>query len=665
MKKSFLPAVLCAILLFLQSEGQAQKSKSWSLSSPDKGNKIEVVFDGVMKWSVTHDGVTILQPSALSLESPVWDIYPGSAPVVKVKTRNVSDTIFPVAYKKSFILNRFNEMELVCKGDHSIIFRAYDNGVAYRFVTRKENEQVVSRENVSFRFEGDKTLFIPFTSDIRQGEKYSCAFEEFYTQLPVSAIPADTLGYLPMMVVVNDTLKAVLLEADVQDYPAMFIQRDREEKTALKGVFAPYPAKEEAGPKYWINYAVTARENYIAHTAGSRSFPWRVIAISDRDAELLNNDLVQQLSEPSKIKDPSWIRPGKVAWDWWNDWNITGVDFKAGINTQTYKHYIDFAAANGLEYVVLDEGWSDDWDLTKRNPDINLPAILDHARTKNVGIILWSTWYAITRNLEKYCAEFSAMGVKGFKVDFIDRNDQKAIRSCYQIASVAAQYHLMLDFHGMFAPQGLQRTWPNVINFEGVRGMEYMKWSADDRVPEHAVRLPFIRMMAGPMDYTPGAFRNRTRKNAVPSNSLPQSLGTRCSQMAMYIVYEAPLQMLSDNPTIYTKEQVCTDFLSGVPTFFDETRALDGRFGEYVVMARRKGQDWYIGALSNWTERDLELDISFLPSRNYRAVIFRDGINATRDATDYVREEKTLTPGKYTFHISPGGGFAIKLTPIN
>lgn len=665
MKKNFSPVLLGTLLLFFFNQSFAQKSKSYDLFSPDKGNLIRVIFDGGIKWSVTHDGVTILQPSSLALESPVWDIHPGTAPVVKVKYRTVSDTIHPVAYKKSTILNRFNEMELVCKGDHSILFRAYDNGVAYRFVTRKAGEQFIQRERVEYRLEGDKTTFIPFTSDIRQGEKYSCAFEEFYTQNPVSAIPADTLGYLPMMVVINDTMKAVLLEADVQDYPALFIQRDPEAAHTLKAAHAPYPAKEEAGPKYWINYAVTARESYIARTAGTRSFPWRVIAISDRDAELLNNDLVQQLSEPSRIADPSWIKPGKVAWDWWNDWNITGVDFKAGINTETYKYYIDFASRNGLEYVVLDEGWSDDWDLSKRNKDIDLKAILDHAKTKNVGIILWSTWYAITRDLEKYCAEFAEMGVKGFKVDFIDRNDQKAIRSCYEIAAMAARYHLMLDFHGMFAPQGLQRTWPNVVNFEGVRGMEYMKWSADDRVPEHAVRLPFLRMMAGPMDYTPGAFRNRIRKQAFPSNSLPQSLGTRCNQMAMYVVYEAPLQMLSDNPTIYTNEQTCTDFISAVPTSFDETRVLDGRFGEYLIIARRKGKDWFIGGMTNWTERDLVLDLSFLAGTKYKMVLFRDGVNAQRDATDYRREEIMVSPDRMKIHLAPAGGFAIRLTPQN
>lgn len=665
MKRELFRAVLSTFFLLALTGVKAQKSKTWQLSSPDKGNHIQVVFDGVIKWSVTHDGVSILKPSPLSLEGPGWEIYPGTAPVVKVRTRSVSDTIRTVAYKKAFVLNRFNEMELICKGDHSIIFRAYDNGVAYRFVTRSPKEQVVMQENVRYNFEGDKTLYIPFTSDIRQGEKYSCAFEEFYTRLPVSAIPADTLGYLPMMVVVNDSLKAVLLEADVQDYPAMFIQKDGSGPDAIKGVFAPFPAREEAGEKYWINYAVTAREKFISQTSGTRAFPWRVIVISDRDAELLNNDLVQQLSEPSKIADPSWIKPGKIAWDWWNDWNITGVDFKAGINTETYKHYIDFASRNGLEYVILDEGWSEDLDLTKRNAAIDLQAIIDYAKGKNVGIILWSTWYAITRNLEKYCAEFAAMGVKGFKVDFIDRNDQKAIKSCYEIAAVAARHHLMLDFHGMFPPQGLQRTWPNVVNFEGVRGMEYMKWSADDRVPEHAVRLPFLRMMAGPLDYTPGAMRNRIRKQATPSNSLPQSLGTRCNQMAMYVVYEAPLQMLADNPTIYTREQSCTDFLSKVPTTFDETHVMDGQFGEYIVMARRKGKDWFIGGMTNWTERDLTLDFSFLPAGKYSLTVFRDGVNASRDATDYVREEKQMEPGQMKIHLAPGGGFAMRLTPQN
>lgn len=644
----------------------AQKTKTYQLFSPDKKNKITIVAGGMITWSVQHGQVTVLAPSSMAIEQPNWTIVAGASPVIRARQQLVNDTIQAIAYKKDQVINYCNELTLDCKGDYSIVFRAYNDGVAYRFVTRFFAQEIgVAREEAVFNFTGDPKVHVPFTSDLRQQEKYSCSFEEFYTTTKLSALPADSLAYLPLMVELDDTLKAVILEADVQDYPAMFVQRTTAAPNSFTAVHAPYPAEEATRGKYGINYAVTRREGYIARTAGTRSFPWRVIVISEKDKELADNDMVQRLSAPSRIADPSWIKPGKVAWDWWNDWNISGVDFKAGINTPTYKYYIDFAAANKIEYVVLDEGWSDDWDLNKLNDRIDLPALLDHAKQKQVGLILWTTWYALLQDIEGLCAKYAAMGVKGFKVDFLDRNDQKTVASCYKIAAIAAKHHLLLDFHGMFAPQGLQRTWPNVVNFEGVRGMEYMKWHPDDRVATHAVQIPFIRMMAGPMDYTPGAFRNRTRKTAVPSNNMPQGLGTRCNQLAMYVIYEAPLQMLADNPTIYKREQECTDFIAAVPTTFTETKALDAKFGEYLVMARRKGNDWFIGAMTNWTERELAIDLSFLPAGTYTAVIFRDGVNADRDATDYVKEIKTINKdSKLTVHLAPGGGLAIRLQPI-
>lgn len=453
-----------------------------------------------------------------------------------------------------------------------------------------------------------------------------------------------------------------MLEADVQDYPAMFVQPVAT-GFGLQSVFAPYPAAEALGKHATINYVVTKRADYIARVNGTRMFPWRVLVVSEQDKDLLNNDMVQRLSEPNKITDASWIKPGKVAWDWWNDWNITHVDFRAGINTATYKYYIDFASANHLEYIILDEGWSDDWDLNKLNPDIDLKELIEYGKQKNVGLILWSTWYALMKDVNGLCTKYATMGIKGFKVDFLDRNDQKMISSCYTIAEAAAKNHLMLDFHGMFSPQGLQRTWPNIVNFEGVRGMEYMKWHPDDRVPKHELSLPFVRMMAGPLDYTPGAFRNVTKGNAHPNNSLPQGLGTRCHQMAIYVLYEAPLEMLCDNPSIYMKEQECTDFIAKVPTTFNETVALDGQFGEYAVMARKKDNVWYVGGMTNWTARDLSVDLSFLGEGKYSAEIFRDGVNADRDATDYKKEIITVDAStKLAFHLAAGGGFAIRLT---
>lgn len=660
MKKLVLTGILQVIVLF----AVAQKLKTYQLFSPDQKNKITIAAGNTVTWSVSHNGVVVLAPSALSLVQANNPVIAGNTAVLSAKYKRVQDTILAVAYKRDKVINHGNELQLDCKGNYSISFRAYNDGVAYRYITRFPGETVISREEAEFNFPADPLIYIPFTSDLRQKEKYSCSFEEFYTETKVSAMPPDSLAYLPLMIQVNDTMKAVLLEADVQDYPAMLIQKGTNSPFSLSTVHAPYPALEATRGIYGINYAVTQRENFIARTAGNRSYPWRVIVISDNDRELLDNDMVQRLSAASRITDPSWIKPGKVAWDWWNDWNISGVDFKAGINTSTYKYYIDFAAANKIEYVVMDEGWSDDWDLNKLNERIDLKEILAYAKLKGVGLILWSTWYALLQDIDGLCAKYAAMGVKGFKVDFLDRNDQKTVASCYEIAANAAKHHLLLDFHGMFAPQGLQRTWPNVVNFEGVRGMEFMKWSADDRVPEHAVRLPFIRMMAGPMDYTPGAFRNRTRKNAVPSNNLPQGLGTRCNQLAMYVIYEAPLQMLADNPTIYKKEQECTDFIVAVPTTFNETIALDAKFGEYLLMARRNGNNWYVGGMTNWTERDLTLDFSFLPEGRFIAEIFRDGINADRDATDYKRDILPVDhSSQLKMHLAPGGGLAIRIRP--
>lgn len=653
------------ILILTVFTAGGQQTKSWELHSPQGRNTIRIQADTALHWSVSHGPIPVLSPSPLGLESNISLFPMGAAFIRSVKKNKFSGAFAAIAYKKDSVQNEYNELDLQYKGGYGVLFRAYDDGVACRFYTMLDKEQLISREKTGFHFPGDPQLFIPFTSDLRQGEKYSCSFEEFYTATRMEDMPPDTLGYLPLLIQYNDTVKAVLLEADVQDYPAMFVQKHSGRPNSLNSAFASFPAEEATRGKYGINYAVTSREHYIAHIRGAHHFPWRVLVISDHDRELLNDDMVQRLSEPSRIADPSWIKPGKVAWDWWNDWNITGVTFKAGINTLTYKHYIDFAARNKLEYVVLDEGWSDDWDLLKLNPAVDLMKLADYAKNKNVGLILWTTWYALLQDTEGLCARYAAMGIRGFKVDFIDRNDQKAVLSCYKIAETAARHKLLLDFHGVFAPQGLQRTWPNVVNFEGVRGMEYMKWSADDRVAEHAVRLPFVRMVAGPMDYTPGAFRNRTRKNAFPSHSLPQSLGTRCSQLAMYIVYEAPLQMLADNPSVYTKEQECTDFIAAIPASFSETIALDGRFGEYAVVARRKGTDWYIGGLTNWNERVVTLDFSFLPAGRYKAEMFRDGVNADRDATDYRKETREINSSQsLQVQLAPGGGFAIRLSPL-
>jgi alpha-glucosidase len=643
--------------------------KKFTILSPDGNIQLEVDAGTKLQWSVSHHSQNIIAPSSISLTlkgGEVLGVHPRiQSPLsVGAKFEKIKNKITAVNYKKEIVEDNYNQLTLNCKGDYGLIFRVYNDGVAYRFFTKKNGDLVVNAEQAEFNFDKDYTVYIPHTSDLRGGDRYSCSFEEFYANIPITKFHSDTLAYLPLLVELDNNKKAVILEADVQDYPGMFIQINQQASHGIKATFAPYPLEQALGGFNRINYMVTKRADYIAKVSGTRNFPWRVVVISTRDKDLLNNDMVQRLSEPNKISNTSWIKPGKVAWDWWNDWNISHVDFKAGINTATYKYYIDFAAANHIEYVILDEGWSDDWNLNEVKPAVDLDELVQYGGKKNVGLILWSTWYAITRDIDGLCAKYAAKGIKGFKVDFLDRNDQKVIASTYEIASVAAKHQLVLDFHGMFPPQGLMRTWPNVVNFEGVRGMEYSKWSADDRVPKHEVSLPFIRMVAGPMDYTPGAMRNATKGNARPSNSLPVSQGTRCHQLAMYIVYEAPLQMLSDNPTAYMHEQESVNFISSVPTIFDETIALDGKVSEFAAIARRKGDTWYIGAMSNWNARDLNIDLSFLKQGNYEAEIFKDGLNADRDATDYKREVIKISAGqKLNVHLSAGGGWAARIYP--
>jgi alpha-glucosidase len=637
----------------------SQNPKVFTLASPDKKITVTVSAGETLSWSVTHSTDAVLSISPISLQLQGGEVLGKNVKITSSKQQTVNQTINAIAYKKKLITDNYNELVLNCKGDYGIIFRAYNDGAAYRFFTKRKTDAIVAGETAAFNFDKDYNILIPHVSDIRARERYTCAFEEFYTDTPVSKLSRDTLGYLPLLIKLDNNKKAVLLEADVQDYPCMFIRLNQQSQHGLISTFAPYPLEEALGGFNGINYMVTRRADHIARVKGTRNFPWRAVVVSENDKDLLNNDMVQKLSAPSKIENVEWLRPGKIAWDWWNDWNISHVDFKAGINNPTYKYYIDFASANKVEYIVLDEGWSDELDLTKPSPAINLEELVNYGKQKNVGLILWSTWYALSRDIEGLCKRYADMGVKGFKVDFLDRNDQKMVASCYEMAAIAAKYKLMLDFHGMFAPQGLQRTWPNVINFEGVRGMEYMKWSADDRVPTHNVSLPFIRMMAGPMDYTPGAMRNATKGKAWPNNSLPMSLGTRSHQLAMYVVFEAPLQMMADNPTAYMKEQECTNFIAQIPTTFDETIALDGKVAEYIAMARKKGETWYVGAMNNWNAREITIDLSFLGAGNYQAEIFMDGINADKDATDYKKKVLTVSAAtKLVLPLGPGGGWA-------
>ena len=660
--------LLLTLLLFGAGTG-ISTAKNYEVKSPD--GKIAVLVNAgpeAITYSIQRAGQELIAPSPVSLELADGRVL-GQKPVVrKASVKSVDETIEAPFYKRSTIEDRYNELTLIFKGNYELRFRAYDDGVAYRFVTNLKGEIVVRNEPVEISFPEDFTALVPYVVERnKEGGIERCYFNSFentYTTQPISQVAANRLAFLPLLVDAKGA-KIVITEADLEDYPGMYLYNPKG-STSLTGNFAPYPAEEVQGGHNQLQMLRTKREDFIARTQGTRVFPWRVFAIAERDIQLADNDLVYRLAAPSRVADISWIKPGKVAWDWWNAWNLDGVDFKTGVNNDTYKFYIDFASKNGIEYVILDEGWAvnKQADLFQVVPAINLPELVAYGKERGVGIVLWAGYHAIDRDMERACKHYSEMGIKGFKVDFMDHDDQKMVDFCYRMADVAAKYHLFIDLHGIYKPTGLQRTYPNVLNFEGVFGLEQLIWAKDGTdMVTYDVTMPYIRMLAGPVDYTQGAMRNASRWNFRSIHSEPMSQGTRCRQLAEYVIFESPFNMLCDTPTNYMREPECTGFIADIPTTWDETVGLDGSVGEYISIARRKGDAWYVGGLTNWKPREMTLDLSFLGEGNYSVEMFRDGVNADRSGRDYKREIVDLPADcKMTIKTAPGGGFALKIT---
>jgi alpha-glucosidase len=472
------------------------------------------------------------------------------------------------------------------------------------------------------------------------------------------------LMFLPVLVDMGDR-KVCITETDLTSYPGMYLYNSNNDNT-LESHYAPVPDKIKQGGHNMLQGLVESRKPYIAEVEGERSFPWRICIVANNDAELLDDDMVFRLSHENVIGDTSWIKPGMVAWEWWNDWGLRGVDFQPGVNNRTYEYYIDFAAANGIEYVILDEGWNVNRkaDLMQVIPEIDIKHLCNYAKDRGVGIVLWGGYWAVDRDMENVFKHYSELGVKGFKIDFMDRDDQKMVEFYERAAALGAKYHLMCDFHGAYKPCGLSRKYPNVVNYEGVNGLEQMKWSrfSDFDQVTYDTQIPFIRMVAGPMDYTQGAMLNGTKSSYRVSNSDPMSQGTRCHQLAMYVVFEAPFNMLCDSPSNYEQEPECTQFIASIPTVWDETKALDGKVGEYAVIARRSGDDWYVGGLNNWNQRQVEIDLSFLPEGQYELVNMVDGYRANVIARDFrIVKQSVDSSKKVKVTMAQGGGFAMKL----
>jgi alpha-glucosidase len=644
-----------AALLMIPADSAGAAGTAFSLKSPDGRIEVNVTVGADIRYGVRFQGTEIVSPSAIAMTLEGGKVL-GAAPRVKdEKRRTVDETLRPVVKQKSAaIRDHFNELVLSFAGGFDLVFRAYDDGAAYRFATSLPSPITVVSERAEFAFPKDHKVYFA------EEQSYQTHQERASQLVSLSAVTAKKFSLVPVIVDVEGGPKVAITEADLEDYAGLYLTGVEGAPTTLAGKFPAVALKEQA--KNDRDVLVTERAPYLARTSGRRSFPWRVLVIAEKDAGLIESTLVYRLAKPAQ-GDFSWVRPGKVAWDWWNDLNLAGVDFRAGVNTATYQYFIDFAAAHGIEYVILDEGWYKLGDLLTLNPAIDMEAILARARAKNVGIIPWVIWKTLDDQLAPAMEMFAKWGVAGLKVDFMQRDDQAVVNYYYRIAAEAAKRRLLIDFHGAYKPTGLYRTFPNVITSEGVMGLEHSKWSKTI-TPEHDVTLPFTRMLAGPMDFTPGAMINGTQRGFQPIYNQPMSQGTRCHQLAMYVVYESPLQMLADSPTNYLREPECLSFLSAVPTVWDETRVLDAKIADYVLVARRNGSAWYLGAMTDWTAREMTVDLSFLGPGRFEMTAYRDGLNADRNAADYRMTTAAVTRAdKPAIKLAPGGGWAARIVP--
>lgn len=634
-------------------------AKNYNVTSPNGRIIATLSLDKTCQLSIQLEGEELMAASTIDLTLADGKQAYSQAKVARSKRSSINEVIEAPMYRQASFTFKANQLDLKLQNGFGLIVLATDEGVAYRFYQTNKGATTIYNEVADYHFGADRTAWLAYSTN--KEKPMAMAFQNIYHETAIGKAE-DQVAFLPVTIDC-DKAKVTLLETDIVSYPGMFV---RTNGNSLKAEFAPYPKKMDYYRWRGMSY-VKETEDYIARHEGTHSYPWRILAVTEDDTQMPLNNMVYALARPNKIGSTDWIKPGKVAWDWWNDWNLRGVDFVAGINYDTYKYYIDFAAAHGLEYIILDEGWYDSNKANIMQPidEVRLPELIEYANEKNVGIVLWTVFNVIDEKLEEACKHYAEMGIKGFKVDFLDRNDQTAIEMVERLASATARHHLLLDLHGIYAPVGLNRTYPNILNYEGVFGMEEVRWTElKNDMPLYDVTFPFIRMMAGAVDFTPGAMRNGTKEDWAAIYNKPISMGTRCHQAACYIVHDSPFTMLADSPTNYEADEPYTQYIASLPTVFDETRILQGKLGEYIVTARRLGDAWYIAGQTNWEgQRELTIDFSFLTEgKSYQAHLLTDGVNAHHDAEDYrISTIKCNASTKQTIHMMPGGGFVIKL----
>jgi alpha-glucosidase len=630
-----------------------------TITSPDGRIALTVTVTDSTRYAVTYAGQPLLNPSAVAMTLADGRSLAVGAVVRRSSVRSVRDSIVPpVVTKRRLIRDHFTELTLGYAGNYALLFRVYDDGVAYRFQTSLPDSLTIRNETARFALVNNPTVYFPAVQKRQDADHFHTSFEEPYSIVPLSQMHDTTLAFSPVLVAgVTPNPRIVITESDIEDYPGMFLAK---EGLALKGVFAPVPLAERMTDGEFPQLIVTRRADFIARTVGKRSFPWRVLVIGP-DKRLPETDLVYRLAAPSRVRDVSWVQPGKCTDEWITNINLFNVPFRAGINTATYKYYIDFAKRFGLDRILLDAGWSDYKDLFKINPELNMTELAAYAKAQGIKLSMWTLCSTLDRQLEPALKHFNDWGVDFIMTDFMDRDDQKTVQFYTRIAEACARHRIMIMFHGAYKSAGFERTWPNAITREGVLGSEY-NMGSNKASPGHDVLLPFIRMVGGPMDYEPGMLENVTKEQFKPIFGKVMSQGTRCHQLAMFVVYDSPMPIFAGNPAQAYLEPAFMEFLGTIPAAFDETTVVDAQLGEYIVTARRKGTDWYVGGMTNWTARDLTLPLDFLGDDTYEATLCRDGINADRNPVDYQVNNQTLRKtDSLPIHLAPGGGFVLRL----
>ncbi len=651
------------------------RAQTVSVKSPDGTNEIRLMTEPTLSYAVYRAGVERIAPTPIALEIEGKGALGGAnAKVAATDATSLKGAVASPFYKKASVDRSANRTVVAFEGGWKIALMARNDGVAYRFETAFPDRVKVLNEAAGLAFPESAATSTVYAGYSRawHGDPLQSSWESIYVATNAAEVAtAGQVVYLPLVVKYGDGAVMCVTESDLLDYPGWNLKRATGKMPVLEAAIAKCPKQteyrngDEVGtPENPLRHIrVTARAEHLAETAGTRTYPWRVFILAPTESKLCEADIVYALATPCKLKDTGWIKPGKVAWDWWNFWNVSGVPFRAGCNTATYEYFIDFAAEFGIEYVIMDEGWSKKLNVLELNPETDVPHLVKYANARGVGIILWCAWAQLAGRQNEIFGRYAKMGVKGFKIDFMDRDDQPVENFFEETAKIAADWKLVLDYHGMHKPTGLSRTYPNVLNYEGVHGLECMKWENGTDFPRNDLLSLYCRMSAGPMDYTPGAMINMTRKQFRANFVQPGSQGTRVHQMALISLYEAPLQMLCDSPTQYLRNRECLQFMAKVPVTWDETVGLAGAMEDYAVIARRKGDEWYVSAINSWTPRKIVIDTSFLGEGRWRAEIFADGPNADRDATDYTKKSDTFSAGeKLTAELAPGGGWTARVS---